>query len=270
MKKVKLDAIRIDGGTQSRVVIDQATVYNYLEHMKEGDEFPRMFAVFDGATYWLVDGFHRYHAYKLLGVKEIDIDYKPGTLEEAQVLSFGVNSKHGKPPTREDKQKAVEAALVHPLTKHKSDNEIAKICGVSRSFVGSVRNPETKKKQKANVEKHYKKKLEEQETCSSTTNQPPSEAPPKAAPEPALQGGDAPDEAELLANQQKHQADLELLGNFLDADDKMAHLYEENKRLNHLVVMKELRIKELMNEKSAAVKMVKDLQKQVDKLKAKK
>ena len=28
--------------------------------MKEGDEFPRMFAVYDGSTYWLVDGFHRY------------------------------------------------------------------------------------------------------------------------------------------------------------------------------------------------------------------
>ena len=78
MKKVKLDAIRIDGGTQGRVVIDQPTVYSYLEHMKEGDEFPRMFAVYDGTTYWLVDGFHRYHAYKLLGIKDIEIDYKAG------------------------------------------------------------------------------------------------------------------------------------------------------------------------------------------------
>jgi hypothetical protein len=83
-------------------------------------------------------------------------------------------------------------------------------------------------------------------------------------------GGEAPDEAELLANEKKHEADLERLAAFLDADDKLKHYEEENKRLSHLVVMKDLRIKELMNEKSAAIKMVKDLQKQLDKLKAKK
>ena len=59
MKKIMLDSLRIDGGTQGRLVIDQPTVYNYLEHMKAGDEFPRMFAVYDGTTYWLVDGFHQ-------------------------------------------------------------------------------------------------------------------------------------------------------------------------------------------------------------------
>lgn len=107
MKKIKLDSIRIDGDTQSRMVVDQPTVYNYLEHMKEGEEFPRMFVVYDGSTYWLVDGFHRYHAYKLLGIKEVEVDYKPGTLEEAQVLSYGVNSKHGKPRTADDKRKSV-------------------------------------------------------------------------------------------------------------------------------------------------------------------
>jgi hypothetical protein len=74
-----------------------------------------------------------------------------------------------------------------------------------------------------------------------------------------------------LANQKKHEADKELLASFLDADDKMAHLYEENTKLAHLNMMQDLRIKELMNEKNAAIKMVKDLQKQLDKFtKAKK
>ena len=97
MKKIKLDDLRIDGGTQGREVIDQTTVYNYLERMKEGDEFPKMFAFYDGATYWLVDGFHRYHAYKRLSIKEVGIAYKPGTLGEAQIHSYGVNETHGKP-----------------------------------------------------------------------------------------------------------------------------------------------------------------------------
>ena len=50
----------------------------------------------------------------------------------------------------------------------------------------------------------------------------------------------------------------------------MKHLFEENQKLNHHVVILELRITELMNEKRSAVKMVKDLQKQLDKARAKK
>ena len=63
---------------------------------------------------------------------------------------------------------------------------------------------------------------------------------------------------------------MEMIANLLDSDDKMKHLFDENKRLTHLVVMKDLRIKELMNEKNTAVKMVKSLQKQLDDKKAKK
>jgi hypothetical protein len=51
----------------------------------------------------------------------------------------------------------------------------------------------------------------------------------------------------------------------------MAELAEENKRLRYLVAQKDIRIASLMNEKNTAVKMVKDLQRQVDKFhKAKK
>ena len=269
MKKVKLDAIRIDGGTQGRAVIDQPTVYNYLEHMKEGDEFPRMFAVYDGATYWLVDGFHRYHAYKLLGIKEIDIDYKPGTLEEAQVLSFSVNGTHGKPRTNDDKRNVVMAALEHPLTKHKSDYEIAKICAVSRSFVASVRNPEVKKKQKANIEKHYEKKAKEtEEKRSSTTLSEPEKAPEKPPVDP--NAGEAPDEAEIKAAEMAMQADMDMMYKLLESDEPLKLAHEEIKRLNLRVAQQETRLHGLMNERNEAVKMVKSLQKQLDKLKGKK
>ena len=96
MRKISIDDIRIDGNTQGRVVIDQPTVRNYVDDMKEGDVFPPLSTVFDGTVYWLVDGFHRYHAYKIIGIKDVEVDYKPGTQEEAQVMSFGMNGKHGK------------------------------------------------------------------------------------------------------------------------------------------------------------------------------
>lgn len=271
MRRVKLDDIRIDGGTQGRSVIDQQTVYNYLEHMKEGDEFPKMFTVFDGATYWLVDGFHRYHAYKLLGIREIDIDYKPGTLEEAQVLSFGVNGTHGKPRTNEDKRQVVLAALEHPLTKHETDRRIAKICAVSHPFVAAVRNPAVKERQAENVLKTIGKKAKEVELNSTLKlNDSDSKADFAPAGEPDPQAGAAPDEDEIRVAELAMQADQETMYKLLESDDALATAHEEIKRLNHLNAQLSIRINGLMNERNEAVKMVKKLQKELDKVRGKK
>lgn len=260
MKKVALSDIRIDGGTQGRVVIDQNMVYDYLACMKDGDEFPRMFAVYDGTTYWLVDGFHRYHAYKLLNLREIEIDYKPGTLQEAQVMSFGVNGKHGKPRTNDDKRKVVEAALEHPLTSNKTDAEIARICSVSKPFVAAVRSPEVKAKQKASVEKHYKGKVEKEVSSNSIT-------PPAVEPLPESDDCDVPSQEELEAAEEAMKADQKMMYEILESDDKLKVAMEENGRLNLRVAQLEARLRGLMNERNEAVKMVKTLQKQLDKLK---
>ena len=274
LKTVKLADIRIDGGTQSRVDIDPHWVHDILENLKNNIEYDAVEARFDGVYYWLTDGFHRYHAHTQLGVKEIQVAYLPGTQFDAQLDSYKANSKHGKPRTRADRQRSVENALANPLIEDKSNYAIAKICEVSQPFVAAVRDPKAKEKQKEAKQRSIVKKAKEitdqqDEKPTSETPKEPSNTNPISNTE-VVNGGEAPDEGELLANQKKQEADLERVAKFLDADDKMKHLYEENQRLSHLVSMKDLRIKELLNEKSAAVKMVKDLQKQVDKLKAKK
>ena len=261
MKKVKIDAIRIDGGTQCRLVIDQPTVYSYLEAMKEGDVFPLMETVFDGSTHWLTDGFHRYHAYKLLGIKEIEIEYKPGTLQDAQVEALKANSKHGKPLTNEDKRNKVEMALTIEGFEKKTNYEIAKICVVSQPFVASVRDPAKKKKQAENVEKHYKEKVKE------NTNSISSE---KATTREDPYAGVAPDDDEIKATELALVADQEAMYKLLESDDALATAHGEIKRLNHLNAQLEVRLHGLMNEKNEAVKMVKQLQKDNEKLKAKK
>ena len=274
MKKVNLNDIRIDGGTQSRTVIDQALVYQYIECMKEGDEFPPMDTVFDGATHWLVDGFHRYHAYKLMGMKQADVNYKPGTQSEAQIISFGVNGKHGKPRTIEDKRNAVQMALEHPDLKDATLYEIAKICVVSQPFVAGVKDPEKKKKQKESKEKHIQKKAEELSTGiesedNRSTNLISSEK-TTGRESPNLDTGANPDEDELKANELAMQADQEALYKLLESDDALATAHEEIKRLNHLNGQLEVRLHGIMNEKNEAIKMVKKLQKELDKIKGKK
>lgn len=255
MKKIKLNDIRIDGDTQGRVVADQHTIYAYRDAMNEGEEFPPLETVFDGTTHWLVDGFQRYQAYKLMGIKEVEVKYTPGTLEEAQVLSFGMNNAHGKPRTNADKQKIVEAALVHPLTKNKTVYELSKICKMSQPFIASIKNPSTKKQQQENKIKHLKKLEEQVEPTNSLVN-------------PMV--GAAPDEAELKATELAQQADMDTMYKLLESDDALATAHEEIKRLNFLNSQLEVRMNGLMAEKNEAIKMVKKLQKELDKLKGKK
>lgn len=267
--KVNLTNIRIDGGTQCRKSVDPHWVKGMVDNMKQDVEYDPVEARFDGTVYWLTDGFHRYHAYTQLGIKEINVAYLPGTQFDAQMDALAANEKHGKPLSREDKENKVQMALENPLVTDKSDYAIAKLCKVSKSFVGAVRRPEVKQKQTEAKKQHILKKAQEirentEEKAPVDSSQTTLDSSQTTNLAPA--GGEYPDEAELLANQKKQEADMEMVANLLDADDKMNHLFEENKRLAHLVVMKDLRIKELMNEKSAAVKMVKDLQKQLDKL----
>lgn len=259
MRTVKIEEIRIDGGTQGRVVINQQKVYEYRDAMKEGDVFPLMETVFDGSTYWLVDGFHRYHAINMLGLKKIEINYKPGTLEDAQVMSFGMNARHGLPRSNEDKRKIVQDAIVHPLLKDKSNYEIAKACVVSQPFVASIRNPEAKAKQEEQRKKHVQKKAEKisQDTNQISTNQ------------ISNQNGEHPDDDEMKAAELAMQADVEAMHRILEDDEPLKVAHEEIKRLNHLNAQLEIRIRGLINEKTEAIKEVKKLQKQLEKMKEK-
>jgi hypothetical protein len=263
MKRLKLDAIRIDGGTQCRLVIDQPTVYSYLEAMKEGDEFPMMETVFDGSTHWLTDGFHRYHAYKLLGIKEIEVKYKPGTLQDAQIEALKANSKHGKPLTVEDKRNKVQMALAIEGFDKKTNYEIAKLCQVSQPFVASIRSPEAKKKQTEAKIQHVKKKAEELQNTNQISKGKPLD-------EPDPYSGQAPDDDEIKASELGIQAYMEEIESVIQADDKLAEASEVIKKQAHRIAQLELRMHGLMNEKNEAIKMVKQLQKENDKLKAKK
>jgi len=254
MREVKLSDIRLDGGTQNRVTIDQATIDEYLECMEDGAIFPPLFCVFDGTKYWLVDGFHRYQCYLQRGDKVVSIDYKPGTQEEAQVLSFGANGKHGRPRSHEDKRKAVLAAFEHPHTKDLSDYAVAAKCEVSSPFVAGLRNPEKKKKQAKNSQKHHQSKSDELINYAGK-------------PVDNFSGGDqvGPDDAELKAGELAREKDIATMYKMMESDDALKTAVEENHRLNLLLAQLELRMNGLMNEKNEAIDMVKKLQKQIEK-----
>jgi hypothetical protein len=136
---IELSKIRIDGGTQPRAELNQATVDEYRDAYKAGAKFPPVTLYFDGSAYWLADGFHRFAGAKDAGLTTIHEDITPGTLREAILYSLSANSKHGLRRSNADKRRAVQTLLDDAEWGAWSDNELARRCAVSVSFVGDVR-----------------------------------------------------------------------------------------------------------------------------------
>lgn len=136
---IALAKIRIDGGTQARVELNQETVAEYAEAYRSGATMPPVVLFYDGTTYWLADGFHRYSGAKSAGMLEIYEEITPGSLDDAILYSLGSNAKHGLRRSNADKRRAVETMLGHPVWSTWSSNEIAKRCAVSHTFVDNVR-----------------------------------------------------------------------------------------------------------------------------------
>ena len=140
MKKgelIPIASIRIDGGTQPRAAINFEAVFDYMDAMTDGAEFPPVVVFYDGANYWLADGFHRVKAAEQAGNEETACDLHQGTQQDAQWYSFGANKTNGLRRTNDDKHRAVKAALAHPSGAQLSNRQIAAHVGVDE---GTVRN----------------------------------------------------------------------------------------------------------------------------------
>lgn len=138
MKELKISDIRLDGGTQIRKELDQNRVDEYLEQMKEGAVFPPVTVFFDGSSYWLASGFHRYFMHKKAGRELIGAIVKEGTLNDAIIYGAGDN-KHGLNMNAEDYRRAIIKLLELPETKDWPNTKIAKHIGVSSMTVGRVK-----------------------------------------------------------------------------------------------------------------------------------
>ncbi len=108
---LELDRIRIDGGTQPRLAIDEQVVAEYAELYRTGVSLPPVTVFYDGATYWLADGFHRYWANQKVGIGIVAAEVRPGTQRDAVLYSVGANATHGLRRTNADRRKAVLTLL---------------------------------------------------------------------------------------------------------------------------------------------------------------
>jgi len=138
-KVMNIGALVLDARLQSRTEIDEATVAEYTDSIKTGDEFPPVLVYFDGISYYLTDGYHRYHAHKRAEKVSILCEVVNGTHRDAILRATGVNSKHGMRRTHADKRKAVMTLLEDFEWMDWSNAEIARHCSVSPTFVANLR-----------------------------------------------------------------------------------------------------------------------------------
>lgn len=136
---IALSKIRINGGTQARAELNQETVAEYAEAYRVGANMPPVSLFFDGADFWLADGFHRYFGAKAAGLDQIQEEITPGTKRDAILFSLGANAKHGLRRSNADKRKAVSVLLNDPEWAAWSENDIAKRCCVSNHLVADVK-----------------------------------------------------------------------------------------------------------------------------------
>jgi len=135
-----ISKIRTDGGTQSRDSLNEATVAEYAEAMKDGVEFPPIITFHDGSHHWLADGFHRVMAANTAGVTGLSAMVHKGTRRDAVLYSVGANASHGLRRTNADKRLSVTLLLQDEEWAQWSDREIARRCAVGHHLVASVRS----------------------------------------------------------------------------------------------------------------------------------
>jgi hypothetical protein len=134
---LSLDVINVYGGTQARLKTNDDAIESYADEMAQGAVFPPIVVYFDGTTYWLADGFHRYLAAKRIERPVVAADVQPGGRSDALRHALGANATNGVYRNNADKRNAVEIALEE--WPDRANPYLAELCKVSVDLVRRTR-----------------------------------------------------------------------------------------------------------------------------------
>lgn len=142
LQRVKLDLIRVDGGTQQRATVNDEHIGNIAEAIRAGVKIEPGIGFDDGEEIWLGDGHHRWHGHKRADVKTMLLEVRRGSREDAILYSVGANAENNAlRRTNADKRVAVQTLLNHAEWSKWSNREIARRAGVTHTLVNQLRNP---------------------------------------------------------------------------------------------------------------------------------
>lgn len=283
---VPLEKLRINGGTQPRVELNEAAVADYAETIRMAGNLPPVTVYFDGIDFWLADGFHRYHAHRAAGAMEIEAEVREGTRRDAVLFSVGANASHGLRRTNEDKRRSVQTLLDDAEWAAWSDNQIAKACGVSNHLVADVKaaltwtSPSEKSADRTYTTKHGTPTTMNTASIGKTKNT--HESATDSAPETGIVAGPAahlppavetePENfgpsAQEIADSEKAEADqLAYIKNLLDTeDDPLTKALTDVKKYRAEIEVLKWSRDGHQNKANELMRMVKSLQAKLKKL----
>ena len=107
--------IHYDFGLQMRNHMNQETVEQYADNISEILKENQIAIVSVenrlGESWYIVDGFHRYHAALAADVKEIDVLFMKGNYEDAVRYAMTANWQNGLRPSKDDAQRSLKILL---------------------------------------------------------------------------------------------------------------------------------------------------------------
>jgi hypothetical protein len=133
--------LRTDGNTQMREALNEEVIADYRYRYERGLRMPPLEVMYDGESYWVVDGFHRLEAAsRVQELTKVECNVTDGSLDDARWMACGVNAAHGLRRTNADKRMAVREALQLPQADGMSARQVADHCGgVSHTLVLSIK-----------------------------------------------------------------------------------------------------------------------------------
>lgn len=138
-QNIRIADLTIDPALQIRERLNQEIVDDYAELWSAGTIFPPISVINTRKELLVVDGFHRVKAAQKIGILDIPAVLTDGSRRDAILIAVGANQNHGLYRSIADKRKAVKTLLDDIEWSEWSDREIAKHCGVGRTFVGNLR-----------------------------------------------------------------------------------------------------------------------------------
>jgi hypothetical protein len=140
IEKIALNKLTADPEINPRKEVDNDNVERLVKLIKQEVRLRPIIVFKDEDVFNIVDGFHRYAAYKKVGENHIQCKVREGTREKAMIHACSSNVGHGKRLTNDDKRRIVTRLLTIDKSKKWSDGKIAEKCGVSQPFVSKLRH----------------------------------------------------------------------------------------------------------------------------------
>jgi len=138
-KQLLIELIDLSSGTQTRP-LDDETVKDYSDLIKDRVVLPPVDVVLDGGRYIPFDGYHRIAAHKSLGRKHIKANVRTGSLREAIWLSYSSNKTHGLKRQKGVKKDILTKIFQDKDWSQKPISEIAKHVGCGRQYASEIKN----------------------------------------------------------------------------------------------------------------------------------